>query len=119
MLRGFLTSVACACAAVCIVAAASAKSPYPLNLAVAVKQAYAPLSVLVNSTCKKTIQTNNYALVSVQIKPSGRASTIALQFISTAGWFAFWRDGKTLKGVPASQKPSVLKTAAQLQKLCA
>jgi len=34
----------------------------------------------------------------VRIVSTGKASTLALQFINTNGWFAMWKDGKGAAG---------------------
>ena len=76
---------------------------YPLTIAGAVKQAYAPKHVKITTTCKKTFGRHLYALVAVSL-PNGKASTLALQFINTAGWFAC---GGTTRCSPRCQGVSV------------
>ena len=83
-----------------VVAAAVLALPamaYPLTIAGAVKQAYAPKHVKITASCKKGFGRHLYALVGVTL-PNGKASTLALQFINTAGWFAMWKDNKCSPG---------------------
>lgn len=91
---------------------------YPLTIAGAVKQAYAPKHVKITTTCKKTFGRHLYALVAVSL-PNGKASTLALQFINTAGWFATWSDNKVLSAVPRSQRASVRADVNRLRSKCA
>ncbi len=60
-----------------------------------------------------------YALVAVRIVSTGKASTLALQFINTNGWFAMWKDGKVLPAVPKSQRQNVVKIVNKLRAKCA
>jgi hypothetical protein len=71
-------------------------APYPLKLSLAVKEAYAPQAVRVVTTCKVSpSQSDLYALVTVATD-TGMRSQVAFQFISTAGWFAMWKDSRAL-----------------------
>jgi len=55
----------------------------------------------------------------VRIVSTGKASTLALQFINTNGWFAMWKDGKVLPAVPKSQRQNVVKIVNKLRAKCA
>lgn len=103
-------------AAFLLVSALPASVHYPLKLSVAVQKAYAPK---INETCKKTFGNQLYALVAVKIVSTGTASTLALQFINTNGWFAMWKDGKVLPAVPKSQRENVVKIVNKLRAKCA
>jgi hypothetical protein len=91
---------------------------YPLTVAGAVKQAYGPRHVKITTTCKKDFGGHLYALVAVKL-PNGKASTLALQFINTAGWFAMWKDNKVLFGVPARERAAVRSAVTTLRAKCA
>ena len=90
---------------------------YPLTIAGAVKQAHGPRHVKITTSCKKDFGRHLYALVAVKL-PNGKASTLALQFINTAGWFAMWKDDKVLSGVPASERAAVRSDVSTLQAKC-
>ena len=106
-------------AVVLLVSALPASARYPLKLSVAVAKAYAPKKVKINDKCKKTFGNQLYALVAVKIVKTGKASTLALQFINTNGWFAMWRDNKVLPAVPKNQRQNVVKIVNKLRAKCA
>jgi hypothetical protein len=91
---------------------------YPLTIAGAARQAYGPGHVKITTSCKKDFGRHLYALVAVKL-PNGKASTLALQFINTAGWFAMWKDNKVQSGVPASERAAVRSAVSTLQARCA
>jgi hypothetical protein len=91
---------------------------YPLTIAGAVKQAYGSRHVKITTICKKDFERHLYALVAVKL-PNGKTSTLALQFINTAGWFAMWKDNKVLPGVPASERAAVRSDMNTLRAKCA
>jgi hypothetical protein len=91
---------------------------YPPTIAGAVKQAYAPKHVKITASCKKNFGRHLYALVAVTL-PNGKASTLALQFINTAGWFAMWKDNKVLPAVPKGQRAPVRSAVNTLRSKCA
>ncbi len=99
--------------------ATPALATYPKTLSLAVKKAYAPQKVKMNGPCKKTIGNQLYALVPVTYVKSGKASTVAFQFINTAGWFAMWKDGKVLPAVAKNQRAKVRTTVNTLRARCA
>jgi hypothetical protein len=106
-------------AVVLLVSALPASARYPAKLSVAVHNAYSK-KVKITDTCKKTLYGNQlYALVAVEIVSTGKASTLALQFINTNGWFAFWKDNKVLPAVPKAQRDRAIKDVNKLRAKCA
>jgi len=99
--------------------AAPALARYPRVLSVAIAKAYAPRKVHTNEFCHKTIRNQVYVLVAVNYVKSGKASTLALQFINTGGWFAMWKDGKVLPAVPKRQRAHVRALVKNLRAQCA
>jgi hypothetical protein len=105
--------------AVVLLVSALPAAGYPAKLSVAVHKAYAPKKITINDRCKKTFGNQLYALVAVKIVSTGKASTLALQFINTNGWFAMWRDNKVLPAVPKNQRDNVVKIVNKLRAKCA
>ena len=54
----------------------------------------------------------------MKIVKTGRASTLALQFINTNEWFAMWKDGKVLPAVEKRQRGHVRAVVKRLHKEC-
>jgi hypothetical protein len=92
---------------------------YPKVLSVAIAKAYAPRKVHTTEFCYKTIKGKVYVLVAVSYVRSGKASTLALQFVNAAGWFATWKDGKALPAVPKRQRAHVRAVVKNLRAQCA
>jgi hypothetical protein len=100
-------------------AVAAPSFAYPKVLLVAITKAYAPRKIHINEFCHKVIRNKVYVLVSVDYIRTDKPSTIALQYVSRAGWFAMWRDGKVLRQVPKKQRGHVRALVKNLRAQCA
>jgi hypothetical protein len=105
-------------AAALALAVAAPSFAYPKVLLVAITNAYAPKKVHINEFCHKVIRGKVYVLVSVNYTRTNKPSTLAVQYVSRAGWFALWRDGKILRQVPKKQRAHVRALVKNLRMQC-
>src|SRR5262245_17563254 len=106
-------------AAALALAVAAPSFAYPKVLFVAITNAYAPRKVQINEFCHKVIRGKVYVLVSVDYARTNKPSSLALQYVSRAGWFAMWKDGKVLHKVPKKQRGHVRALVKNLRAHCA
>jgi len=98
--------------------AAPAFAAYPKSIFGAVKKVYAPRKFTINEFCYRTINGKRYVLVAVTFA-SGKAGTVALEWIHNKGYFAMWRDGALLHAVPKRDRARVRALVKRIRRECA
>jgi hypothetical protein len=101
-----------------VVAAPSLSARYPRVLAAAITKAYAPRKVHTTQFCYKHIDNRLYVLASVTYLSNDKPSSVAFQWIETNGWFAMWKAGKVLPGVPKQERAHVRALVKNLRAQC-